>query len=451
MEAVRAFNNELSSLYESKPPVSRAKMAQVTKSAIKAIKFYKHVVQSVEKFIQKCKPEYKVPGLYVIDSIVRQSRHQFGPDKDVFSPRFTKNIVTTFTNLFKCPVDERSRVVRVLNLWQKNNVFPMEVIQPLLDLAADPENPDLVIAAQRSVDDVVSSTQKVPLPGTQASSNGDDSNQILQQTEMLATITKLLQQAQEVSLTGIAPESQLQQLQHLQQQLMMQTERISKPHQQPAAPIDSNLLAKIQVLTNQLLSKASGGEDDMVDDRGRMNSSEPLFNKELLDFDYGDSDEDEDRQDHHHHHHHHHHFQQRPPPLMHQGMPPMMQDQNHLQQLQIQQMSQQQEQLQSEIGAQEQLRRRVLEQQQQQFDREIGQAAMIGLQPPHGFNENMDRIPNDNQDELEIQEGMDRTDFRRQRGSRERSRSPRRRSRRSRSRSRDRRRRSRSRDRQRRS
>ena len=58
------------------------------------------------KFPQ-CKPEYKVPGLYVIDSICRQSRHQFGPDKDVFSPRFTKNIVNTFTFLYKCPPDER--------------------------------------------------------------------------------------------------------------------------------------------------------------------------------------------------------------------------------------------------------------------------------------------------------------------------------------------------------
>ena len=28
----------------------------------------------------------------MIDSIVRQSRHQFGPDKDVFAPRFAKNI-----------------------------------------------------------------------------------------------------------------------------------------------------------------------------------------------------------------------------------------------------------------------------------------------------------------------------------------------------------------------
>ena len=149
---------QLSSLYEVKPPISKAKMTAITRGAIKAIKFYKHVVQSVEKFILKCKPEYKVPGLYVIDSIVRQSRHQFGPDKDVFAPRFAKNMRQTFVNLFLCPADDKviittpvnlfteplflfqSKIIRVLNLWQKNQVFAPEVIQPLFDLA-DPNNP----------------------------------------------------------------------------------------------------------------------------------------------------------------------------------------------------------------------------------------------------------------------------------------------------------------------
>lgn len=92
-----------------KPPISKAKMTAITRGAIKAIKFYKHVVQSVEKFILKCKPEYKVPGLYVIDSIVRQSRHQFGADKDVFAPRFAKNMRQTFINLFVCPGEDKVR------------------------------------------------------------------------------------------------------------------------------------------------------------------------------------------------------------------------------------------------------------------------------------------------------------------------------------------------------
>ncbi|KAJ8256696.1 hypothetical protein COCON_G00188480 [Conger conger] len=136
MDAVNAFNQELFSMIDMKPPISRAKMMSITKSAIKAIKLYKHVVQIVEKFIKKCKPDLKVPGLYVVDSIVRQSRHQFGMDKDVFGPRFTKNITGTFHNLYLCPTEDRSKIVRVLNLWQKNGVFKIEIIQPLLDMAA---------------------------------------------------------------------------------------------------------------------------------------------------------------------------------------------------------------------------------------------------------------------------------------------------------------------------
>ncbi|XP_063534977.1 SR-related and CTD-associated factor 4 [Cydia strobilella] len=140
MPEVKAFNAELSGLYDNKPPISKAKMSAITRGAIKAIKFYKHVVHSVEKFIQKCKPEYKVPGLYVIDSIVRQSRHQFGQDKDVFAPRFAKNMQQTFANLFRCPPENKGNIIRVLNLWQKNNVFGPEVIQPLMDMA-DPNHP----------------------------------------------------------------------------------------------------------------------------------------------------------------------------------------------------------------------------------------------------------------------------------------------------------------------
>ena len=34
----------------------------------------------------------------------------------------------------------QARVIRVLNLWQKNSVFPVEIIQPLLDLTSDPNN-----------------------------------------------------------------------------------------------------------------------------------------------------------------------------------------------------------------------------------------------------------------------------------------------------------------------
>ena len=56
----------------------------------------------------QCRPEYKIPGLYVIDSIVRQSRHQFGVDKDVYAARFARNFGQTFQNLFlTCPTDDK--------------------------------------------------------------------------------------------------------------------------------------------------------------------------------------------------------------------------------------------------------------------------------------------------------------------------------------------------------
>ena len=160
MEAVQSFNQELASLYEVKPPISKAKMTFIAKGAIRAIKFYKHVVQSVEKFLQKCKPEYKIPGLYVIDSIVRQSRHQFGPDNDVFAPRFAKNAQITFYHLYKCSEEEKSKVIRVLNLWQKNNVFHSDTIQPLFDMA----NPQSEI--YKNLDQQMRTTGKIVVAGS---------------------------------------------------------------------------------------------------------------------------------------------------------------------------------------------------------------------------------------------------------------------------------------------
>lgn len=147
-------------------------MASITRAAMKAIKFYKHVVQSVEKFILKCKPEYKVPGLYVIDSIVRQSRHQFGAEKDVFAPRFARNIKQTFANLFRCASDDKSRIIRVLNLWQKNSVFAPEVIQPLFDLA-DPSHP---IYQQTSTDTSQDLSTNISNGGLNTSGSGQDMN-----------------------------------------------------------------------------------------------------------------------------------------------------------------------------------------------------------------------------------------------------------------------------------
>ncbi|XP_066555928.1 SR-related and CTD-associated factor 4 isoform X1 [Amia ocellicauda] len=207
MDAVNAFNQELFSLLDMKPPISRAKMISITKSAIKAIKLYKHVVQIVEKFIKKCKPEYKVPGLYVVDSIVRQSRHQFGPDKDVFGPRFTKNITGTFQNLYLCPTEDKSKIVRVLNLWQKNGVFKIEIIQPLLDMAAGASSSTAVPDTENDTADAGSPATPVkalvePPPAVTANSIVAAVPQ-LQNSDAFAAVAQLFQSTQGQQLQQI--------------------------------------------------------------------------------------------------------------------------------------------------------------------------------------------------------------------------------------------------------
>lgn len=62
----------------------------------------------------------------MIDSIVRQSRHQFGSEKDVFGPRFTKNIVTTFQSLLKCPPEEKV-ISFIKTFWPCRNMMARNI------------------------------------------------------------------------------------------------------------------------------------------------------------------------------------------------------------------------------------------------------------------------------------------------------------------------------------
>ncbi|KAK9533466.1 hypothetical protein VZT92_008582 [Zoarces viviparus] len=274
MEAVKAFNNELYSLNEYKPPISKAKMTQITKSGIKAIKFYKHVVQSVEKFILKCKPEYKVPGLYVVDSIVRQSRHQFGTEKDVFAPRFSKNIIATFQQLYRCPSDDKSKIVRVLNLWQKNAVFKSDIIQPLLDMAAGIPPPSITPVMSSSAAPVNNATPGTPAtPATPANivqGLPDWASQITN-TDTVAAVAQILQSPQG------------QQLQQLVQSLQMQQQ---KPQPSLLQALDAGLVVQLQALTAQLTAAATANSLNPLEQRVSS------FNKKLLGpFDFGNESE----------------------------------------------------------------------------------------------------------------------------------------------------------------
>uniref|UniRef100_A0A8D0KP21 SR-related CTD associated factor 4 n=1 Tax=Salvator merianae TaxID=96440 RepID=A0A8D0KP21_SALMN len=270
MEAVNAFNQELFSLMDMKPPISRAKMILITKAAIKAIKLYKHVVQIVEKFIKKCKPEYKVPGLYVIDSIVRQSRHQFGTDKDVFGPRFCKNITATFQYLYLCPTEDKSKIVRVLNLWQKNGVFKIEIIQPLLDMAAG-------ATSAASVTEDATNNDGSPPPATaiaseppQVASNSVPTVPQLPSSDAFAAVAQLFQTTQGQQL----------------QQILQTFQQPPKP-QSPV--IDNNVMAQVQAITAQLQTTTTQPAEQKHDYPAAEQKTS--FDKLLDRFDYDDEPE----------------------------------------------------------------------------------------------------------------------------------------------------------------
>uniref|UniRef100_A0A8C9PLB9 SR-related CTD associated factor 4 n=1 Tax=Spermophilus dauricus TaxID=99837 RepID=A0A8C9PLB9_SPEDA len=266
-----AVNLYLFSLMDMKPPISRAKMILITKAAIKAIKLYKHVVQIVEKFIKKCKPEYKVPGLYVIDSIVRQSRHQFGTDKDVFGPRFSKNITATFQYLYLCPSEDKSKIVRVLNLWQKNGVFKIEIIQPLLDMAAGTSNAAPVAENVTNNEGSPPPPVKVSSEPPQTTPNSIPAVPQLPSSDAFAAVAQLFQTTQGQQL----------------QQILQTFQQPPKP-QSPA--LDNAVMAQVQAITAQLKTAPTQPPEQKA--AFPPPEQKTAFDKKLLDrFDYDDEPE----------------------------------------------------------------------------------------------------------------------------------------------------------------
>lgn len=47
------YNFQLLSITEIKPPISKQKIVDVTKAALDAVKYFKHVVLAIEKFLVK--------------------------------------------------------------------------------------------------------------------------------------------------------------------------------------------------------------------------------------------------------------------------------------------------------------------------------------------------------------------------------------------------------------
>ncbi|KAF9311092.1 hypothetical protein BG003_007797 [Podila horticola] len=128
---VAEFDKELYNLFDSRA-VSASKIDKLTKLAFKAAKYYKNIVYCLEKFITRCVPEYKLTGLYVLDSICRTSQSvktKSSSSSGSFSgaeyvARFEKNIEALFTEFTKVQEDkEKEKVKRVVVLWERSSTF----------------------------------------------------------------------------------------------------------------------------------------------------------------------------------------------------------------------------------------------------------------------------------------------------------------------------------------
>eukprot|EP00842_Homolaphlyctis_polyrhiza_P007002 jgi/Hompol1/891/HPOL_002595-RA len=127
--AAAAFDKAVGSLSETRLPVSASKITSLTKMALQHPKNYKHVVHSIEKFVQRCKPEYCLVGLYVIDSIVRASQKQFEDEQsNVYIKRFEEKLEGIFASLARGPAKDKERMKRVISIWIKGNLFNADLL-----------------------------------------------------------------------------------------------------------------------------------------------------------------------------------------------------------------------------------------------------------------------------------------------------------------------------------
>eukprot|EP00730_Choanoeca_flexa_P016183 TRINITY_DN7596_c0_g1_i1.p1 TRINITY_DN7596_c0_g1~~TRINITY_DN7596_c0_g1_i1.p1 ORF type:complete len:749 (+),score=108.18 TRINITY_DN7596_c0_g1_i1:2-2248(+) len=122
---IKDFDKELWSIAESPLPVSQKKINRITELALKYIKYYKFVVYSVEKFVHKVAANYKVPGIYVIDSIINNSRYKL-KNKDPFGPRFAQRLAGTFEPLRKASQADQQNALRVVDIWRTKGVYTAE-------------------------------------------------------------------------------------------------------------------------------------------------------------------------------------------------------------------------------------------------------------------------------------------------------------------------------------
>eukprot|EP00039_Didymoeca_costata_P010448 m.140627 g.140627 ORF g.140627 m.140627 type:complete len:273 (-) comp14830_c0_seq3:1402-2220(-) len=132
------FEKELAAVAESgKGQVSQRRVQLLTKLALTHRKHYKLIVHAVEKFIHKARSDYKLPGLYVLDSIVRASKAKL--NDNCYAERFGKNLALTVTTLLKTSSEHQIKMKKVFDIWHQKKIFPGPVLAGLLPSNQSPK------------------------------------------------------------------------------------------------------------------------------------------------------------------------------------------------------------------------------------------------------------------------------------------------------------------------
>jgi len=122
--------------------ISESMIKKATKFCIKQQKWYKHIVQVIERYAlrEKIRKSQKLQIFYIIDGILRRlAREKNKKLLKKFSSRFNRNIVATVTNLLAGSLpSERQKIKRVVTLWAKSVLlFSTENVKALKELVKD--------------------------------------------------------------------------------------------------------------------------------------------------------------------------------------------------------------------------------------------------------------------------------------------------------------------------
>jgi hypothetical protein len=117
--------------------VSSTRIVALAKLAVKHAKHYKQLVHLVEKYLRKGSRAQRLPGLYVMDAIMKQSRAQFG-DRDAFAGRFEKNVEESFSKILDCNSGDRKSIEKVAKNWTVKGYFSPMALKIITQMLSEP-------------------------------------------------------------------------------------------------------------------------------------------------------------------------------------------------------------------------------------------------------------------------------------------------------------------------